>query len=144
MEEAKLLQGRHSKVRSFFNIARFDPDSLFIYGLLAVIAITLYALGFAYFAIVPATTICCIFLVEAFEVIHLDHPVEKQIVGAKCLVLRRISKIERGVVGLTSESGQPSWELWSAESAYSLEEGNTVLVSGIKGITLQVEPLSVH
>jgi membrane protein implicated in regulation of membrane protease activity len=144
MEEAKLLQGRYSKVRSFFNIARFDPDSWFSYGLLAVIAIALYALGFAYFAIVPATAICCIFLVEAFEVIHLDHPVEKQIVGAKCLVLRRISKIERGVVGFTSENGHPSWELWSAESAYSLEEGNTVLVSGIKGITLQVEPLSVH
>jgi membrane protein implicated in regulation of membrane protease activity len=133
---------KRRQAHSFFNIARFDPDSWFIYGLLATVALVLYAFGYAYFALVPVGAICGIFAVEASEVIHLDYPEERRLVGAKCAVVRQISKTERGVVRLANSMGNLDWETWSAESDCSFEEGNVALVSGIRGITLQVEPLN--
>jgi membrane protein implicated in regulation of membrane protease activity len=130
------------RIHSFFNIARFDPDSWFIYGLLAAMTIVLYAIGFNYLSIAPAGAICAIFGVEAQEVIHLDYGEKKQIVGARCSVIRQISKAERGVVKLANPQGMPNWELWSAESDVPIEEGKIALVSGIRGITLQVRPVA--
>jgi membrane protein implicated in regulation of membrane protease activity len=123
---------------SFFTIARFDPDSWFVYGLLATMTLILYAIGFSYLAIAPAAAICAIFGVEAQEVLYLESREDKQIVGAKCTVVRQVSKAERGVVKL---AGTPEWELWSAESDVSIREGDLALVSGINGITLLVRPL---
>ncbi len=127
------------QLHSFFTIARFDPDSWFIYGLLATMTIILYTIGLGYLAIAPAASICTIFGVEAQEVLHLEPREEKQLVGAKCSVVRQVSKAERGVVKL---AGTPEWELWSAESDIPIEEGSLALVSGIKGITLQIRPLN--
>jgi membrane protein implicated in regulation of membrane protease activity len=101
-------------------------------------AIVLYVMGTSYLAIAPVSIICGIFAIEATEVIHLENPDEKQVVGSKCSVVRQISKTERGVVKLL---GMPDWELWSAESDIPIGEGNVAFVSGIKGITLQVKPL---
>lgn len=126
---------------SFFTIARFDPDSWFVYGGLAATAIVLYLIGFPYIAIVPVAAILGIFGVEAFEVIHLDYPEKGEIVGTECFVLRQVSKTERGVVWL-GNTQQPKWELWSAESDQFFEKGSVARVSGIKGLTLQIEPLN--
>jgi membrane protein implicated in regulation of membrane protease activity len=138
-----LLLKRTERIRTFFTIARFDPDSWFFYGLLGAFATVFYTFGFWYFAAVPLGAAGMIFTVEAFEAIQLEKPEDRRLklVGETCFVVRRISKSERGVVAFSDPaSGMHSWELWSAESQYLLGEGRTALISDIKGITVIVEP----
>jgi membrane protein implicated in regulation of membrane protease activity len=138
MQSQKHLEKR--SVHSFLTIARFDPDSWFTYGAFAATAIVLYAIGFAYLAVVPIVAILGIFGIEASEIIHLDYPDDREIVGVECYVIRQISKTEKGVVQL-GKSEHQKWELWSAESEHSFEKGSLARVSAINGLTLQIEPL---
>ena len=126
----------------FFTLSRFEPDTWLIYGLLIFMTVVLYEIGFSFLAIMPLTVIAIIFIVEAMEVLHLDYPRKKQPVGARCKVIRQISRAERGVVRILYADGMTDWELWSAESNCLLEEGSDARVTGIRSIILQVEPLN--
>jgi membrane protein implicated in regulation of membrane protease activity len=126
----------------FFTIARFEPDSWTIYALFVVMVIALYALGFRYLAILPAATLAIILVTESLENIQLEKPSQKRLIGARCRVVRPISKAERGVVEIIDSSGNKEWELWSAESADSpLEVGSMAKVTQVSGLIINVEPL---
>ncbi|MGI0080058.1 MAG: hypothetical protein ACRECH_10585, partial [Nitrososphaerales archaeon] len=124
----------------FFTIARFGPDAIAVFILLGLGAIFLDAYGFRYISIVTAATLAIIFFVESIEIIHLSSPQRRLLVGAKCLVVTRASKTERGVVRVYAyPDGKLDSELWSAESGSLIEEGKFATVIGIRSIILQIE-----
>jgi membrane protein implicated in regulation of membrane protease activity len=125
-----------------FSSARFDQDSIVIYPLFSATAIVMYLFGFGYFAAIPATLLVMIFVVEASERVRAERLQERQLVGAKCRVVRQISRSKRGVVEIVDTWGMPQWELWSAESDLPLEEGAFARVKGKRGMFLEIEPLS--
>lgn len=124
-----------------FSSARFDEDSIIIYPLLIAITAGLYFSGFTYFAIIPAVVLLMIFVVEASERVILVSYRRVQIVGNKCMVMKRVSYGEKGVVKIIDNTGMAQWELWSAESNYPFEEGSIARVKKINGLFLQIEPL---
>jgi hypothetical protein len=104
-------------------------------------AILLYKTGFHYLAILPIVTGSLIFVVKAGEIIQLDRPKERQIVGKRCLVVKRASREKAGVVRLYSDEGSLDPETWSAELARgdTIEEGITARVTGIRSIILIID-----
>lgn len=130
-----------SRTAPLFSSARFDEDSIFIYPLLAIFAVVLYLTGPRYFALVPIVAIVAIFLIEALERVRLDPLSPPGIVGERCVVVRRVSREERGVVRLVGRGGVPKWELWSAESSLPLKEGSVARIKGKEGLFLVVEPV---
>ena len=131
-----------SRSAPLFSSARFDEDSIFIYPLLAVLAVALYLAGLGYFALVPVVAVVAIFSVEALERVYIDGAaLQREIVGEKCVVVKLVSREERGVVRLVGEDGAPEWELWSAESHIPLKEGSVARVRGRDGLFLLVEPV---
>jgi membrane protein implicated in regulation of membrane protease activity len=124
-----------------FSTARFDEDSIIIYPLFIAITVVMYISGFSYFSIIPAFVLGMIFAVEASERVRLETLQSTQLIGAKCTVMKQVSYGERGVVKIMDNAGTPQWELWSAESNSSIEEGSTACVKGIRGMFLQIEPL---
>ncbi len=133
---------QQAKQNTFFTIARFEPDSILIYSILVAMTLILYFLGFYYFALMPLVTLGVIFAVESSETIYLDYPPQKELLGAKCIILKEVAKGEKGVVKLCDSQGKPSWELWSAESTLTLKEGTMAVVMGVReGLVLQIRPL---
>ena len=124
-----------------FSTARFDEDSIIIYPLFIAMTVVMYAIGFRYLAVIPALVLAMIFAVEASERIRVESPQPKQLVGAKCTVMKQVSYGERGVVKIIDRWGRAQWELWSAECNSLLEEGSRARVKGINGMFLQIEPL---
>jgi membrane protein implicated in regulation of membrane protease activity len=139
------VQKAKNKASNFFTIARFEPDSMLIYATLVTMAVILYATGFSYIAIMPVVTLGTILTVESLETIRLEHPPTRQLLGKRCRVLRQISKAEKGVVKIADPQGRDSWELWSAESTASLQEGSTALITGMRGgMILEVQPIDAN
>lgn len=66
---------------------------------------------------------------------------ERKIVGQKCLVIKRISKGERGIVRIYKESGDLDPELWSAEGekGTEIEENRIAKIVGIRSIIVPIE-----
>jgi membrane protein implicated in regulation of membrane protease activity len=136
-----LRKEKDSSDAPLFSSARFDQDSIIIYPLFSAVTVVMYLTGFGYFAMIPALVLAMIFLIEASENIRAESLQEKQLVGAKCEVMKQVSYGERGVVKIMNRWGTAQWELWSAESNSSLEEGSLACVKGIRGMFLQIEPL---
>lgn len=138
---------RHSGQRAFaskfFTLARFEPDSIVVYSLFALTAIILFDFGFRLLAIVPLCTLALLFLVESYEAIDFEHPTNTRLDGAKCLVLTGITKSSRGVVKIIDGQGKLNqWELWSANSQYSILKGEIAFVKSVRnGLILEVEPI---
>ena len=131
----------------FASMARFGPGSIIIFSLLAVCAIALVLLRIDYLALVVGLLLIVIFFVKTAEVIRLSAPVERQIVGMRCLVMKQVGTNERGIVRVYRSNGELDPELWSAELANSLgsvnaiNEGEIARVVTMKSIILQIEPI---
>ena len=123
---------------SFFTIARFEPDTLGLFGLLAAATAGLLLTGWVYLSLLTSGVLVVIFVIESMETIHLDRVEERRIVGAKCLVLKRASATERGIARLFRADGRLDPELWSFEAASPVEEGEVALVRGMRSVILEV------
>lgn len=128
---------------SFFTIARFGPDSIVILGGLGVAAVLLYLYDLGLLSIAVALAFTVVFAAESSEVIQLGRASQNKIVGGKCLVTKRISKGERGIIRIMKEDGEFFSELWSAESDSIIEDGEVATITGINSIILQVEKSSM-
>jgi hypothetical protein len=129
------------RLSSFFTIARFEPDTLGLFGLLVSATVLLHAYGFVYLSCLTGGILLVIFLVESFENVSPDRVEHRQIVGARCLVLKRVSATERGIARLLRADGRLDAELWSVEASSPILEGETALVSGMRSVILAVVPL---
>jgi hypothetical protein len=130
-----------NRLSSFFTIARFEPDSIAILGLLCLASFVLYEYGLVLSAGISAGAFAIIFCIESAERIHLGTAKPSQIVGSRCLVINRVAgRADRGIVRVyEEEDGELNPELWSAESGSTIEEGRTALVTGIRSVILLVE-----
>jgi hypothetical protein len=126
---------------SFFTIARFEPDTLAVFGLLVAATAALLAFGSVYLSLLTSGVLLLIFAIESSETIQLDRAKERRIVGARCLVLKRASATERGLARLFKADGRLDPELWSFEAASPVEEGETALVRRMRSVILEVAPL---
>lgn len=142
-DSSRAQRGRAKKDQpsNFFTIARFGPDTLFIFALLILGSVALFRYGFILFAILACFTLLAIFAAESVEVIHQSRPQKKSVVGARCRVIRRITGGSRGVVRLYDSHGRLDPELWSGESTFLLEEGTVATVADSNGVILQITPL---
>lgn len=108
-------------------------------ALLSVAAVLLFEFGFVIASLVTVVGIVVIFALESVEMIQLDPVKQRQLVGMDCLVTMKITKTERGIVKVYDPYDRKfSSELWSAESASSLEEGTVARVVGMRSIILLV------
>ena len=124
---------------TFFTIARFGPDTLFVFASLSVLSVTLYLGGLWYLSLTTLIGLGVIFCVESFETISLSRAEYRQIVGAKCLVLQPASPESRGIVRLFTSDGNLESELWSTEFSTSpVQEGSVAVVTGIKSVILEI------
>jgi membrane protein implicated in regulation of membrane protease activity len=126
---------------SFFTIARFEPDTLAVFCLLAAAAEVLYVLGSTYLSILMVWALAVIFLIEASETISPERAEYRQIVGSRCIVLKRASLTERGIARLLRADGRLDAELWSFEASSPFKEGEAALVCGTRGVVLEIEPI---
>jgi membrane protein implicated in regulation of membrane protease activity len=129
---------RATYLSTFFTIARFGPDSVGILGGLGAAAFLLYYYNLDLLSVAVALCFAVVFAAESSEVIDLGHVSRSTYVGGKCLVVRKISRGERGVVKVMKSDGEFSSELWSAESDSLVEQGTIARVVGIESIILQV------
>jgi hypothetical protein len=131
----------HPRNASFFSVARFGPGAIIIFALLLLFAALLYFIGYRYLAIGPIAVALIIFLVLSVQIID-EAKLERKIVGQKCLVIKKISKGDRGIVKVYKEDGDLDHELWSAEGLNGAEiQANSVArIAGIRSIILLVEP----
>lgn len=125
----------------FISLVRFGPGSIATLSILAILAVMLYILGFGYLAILPAAGDVLIFAVKSTEVLQLSRPEEKQLAGKRCLVIKRVSKDQTGIVRVFTDDSRLDPEMWSAELARGevVEEGRTAKVVGIRSIILMIE-----
>jgi hypothetical protein len=124
---------------NFFTIARFGPDTLVVFSLLSVLGAGLYFWGMWYMAVAVVLTIGLIFLAESSEMISLSRAEYPQILGSRCLVLKRATKESRGIVRLYDSRGHLEHELWSTEfSDSSVSEGAVAKVIGMKSVILEI------
>jgi|GEM_PF-1991556 hypothetical protein len=125
----------------FLSFARFGPGSIILLSLLALFAILLFIFGLRYLAILPAVSAILIFAVKSLEVLQLGSPDDKNPIGKKCLVIKKVSSRERGLVRVYQKDGSLNPELWSAETTghFEIEEGRTAKVVGMKSIVLLIE-----
>ena len=126
---------------AFFSLARFGPGSIATLSLLALLAAVLFLFGLKYFAILAAAGGILIFAIKSVEILQLSKPEERQLVGKRCLVIRRVSASQRGVVKVYRDATNLDPETWSAELARGvvIEEGKTAKIVGMRSIVLQVE-----
>jgi hypothetical protein len=127
---------------SFFTIARFEPDTLAVFGVLAAAAAALlFIFRSTYLSALTIVVFAVIFLIEASETINLGRAESREIVGARCFVLKVSSGTQRGIARLFKADGQLEMELWSFEASSPLEEGETAIVSGMNSVILRVTPM---
>lgn len=131
------------------SFARFGVGSIFLLSILAGLSILLFLLKLDYFAIVMALTAVVIFAVKSLERIQVARPEERKLVGQTCLVIKQVTKAEKGIVKIFKDDGSLDYELWSAElhptqiilKHIGIPENEIARVVGIRGITLVIEPL---
>ena len=128
---------------NFFTIARFGPDTLFIFTLLSTLAAGLYYWGLWYLSLSVVLTLAVLLIVESTETISLSRAEDRQILGARCLVLQSASPERMGIVRLFSSNGNLDPELWSTDySKVRLETGKIGVVTGMNSVILEITPAS--
>ena len=128
----------------FFSVARFGPGSIIVFVLLIFLTAFLYVSGHEYIAILPAVAGVAIFVVKATEMLEEQKPKARTTIGQSCLVIKEISKRERGIVRIYRENGDLDPELWSAEGENGVEimQNQRALVVERRSIILIVRPES--
>jgi membrane protein implicated in regulation of membrane protease activity len=129
---------------SFLSKVRFGPGIIGILVSIGCVAFLLYLTGHAYLAATTAGAGLLLVGVKAMEIIHLVSPEKKELVGRRCLVVKRIQKGNAGVVRVYADNGTLDPELWSAESGQEIGEGQNGVVIGIRSIILLVKPTQEH
>jgi len=125
---------------NFFTIARFGPDTLFIFGILSLLIGVLYFWGTWYLLSAVVIGLLVIFCVESIETISLSRAEYRHIVGAKCLVVQSATTEARGIVRLFTSDGKLESEMWSTEYSKSpVEEGKVAIVAGMKSVILEID-----
>jgi membrane protein implicated in regulation of membrane protease activity len=136
--------GKITEEAPFFSRARFGPGMITILIILVfLVAVTILSKLY-YLAILAATVAIGLFTVKYFEQIQSGKAEERKLIGQTCLVLKKVTASERGVVKVYTESGRLDPELWSAELASKdaiIEEGKLARIVGTRGIILLIEPL---
>lgn len=124
----------------FFSTARFGPGAIIILALLIMFAMFLYFIGYEYLAIMPTAVALIIFFVMSVQMID-EKRFDRKIVGQKCLVIKKISREDRGIVRIYKDDGDLDHELWSAEGVdgSEIEENRVAKVVGIRSIIVLVE-----
>lgn len=108
--------------------------------MLTGVTIALYYWGFWYLSYVVMLALLVLLCIESTETISLSRAENRQIIGAKCLVIREATLDSRGIVKLFDSNGDLDGELWSTEFSNTLaSEGSIVQVVAIKSIVLQIE-----
>ncbi len=124
-------------------MARFGPGIVSVLSILVVVSVVLvFYFKLYYLAILPATVALVLFGVKYFELIQSGKPTERKLIGQKCLVLRKVSRNERGIVRVYRDDGKLDSELWSAELASNgeeIQENHAARVVGIRSIILLIE-----
>jgi hypothetical protein len=119
---------------------RFGPGIIAILTLIAIIALAFYFLGHLWFAALLGGLDCLLFAVKSMEIIQLSRPVERALVGRRCVVVSRVGRGKPGVVRVYEATGGLRSELWSAESDYEISEGEEAVVVGMRTIVLIISP----
>ena len=128
-----------SYLSTFFTIARFGPDTMVILGALAAATVVLFYSGFPdYLPLATASVLGVIFLVESVETISLERPYYRQILGARCFVVKKAGRVEKGIVKLYTPEGVLENELWSSESEIDIPEGDSAVVVGMRSAILEI------
>lgn len=128
-----------SSLANFFTVARFGPDTLAIFGLLACLTGVLYYIGTWYLSLAVVATVVVIFCVESTETINLSRAECRKIVGAKCLVIQVASAESRGIVRLYNANGLLDPELWSTEvTKFPAKEGQVATVTAMNSVILEI------
>jgi membrane protein implicated in regulation of membrane protease activity len=126
---------------SFLSKARFGPGIIGILASIAAVTVGLYLTGHPYLAVVSGGADVLILGVKGMEIIQLSRPEKQELVGRKCLVVKRIERGKMGVVRIYNRGQILDAEFWSAESDQEIPEGRTAIVTGLRSIVLLVKPL---
>jgi membrane protein implicated in regulation of membrane protease activity len=143
-KEQKQVKKEERKYDSrFSNYVRFGPIVYVRVIALGVVALLLYAFGYALFAVIPIVLAVLGVLARSLYVYQRRQPDDKVLVGGRCLVIKGISKEERGIVKVYKKDGLLDNELWSAETknGENLVEGKDAKIVGLRSIILLVEPI---
>jgi membrane protein implicated in regulation of membrane protease activity len=97
-------------------------------------------LGHAYLAITSGSTGLVLLTVKSMEIIRLGRVEERELIGQRCLVIKGVGKGATGVVRVYDRTGRLNPELWSAESAYEIPEGEEAQVEAMRSIVLLIKP----
>lgn len=127
----------------FSNYGRFGPIVYVRLAVLVIISLILYVEGLALFAVIPVFLAILAFIMRCLYVYQRREPDDRVLVGGTCLVIKSVSKEERGIVKVYKKNGWLDHELWSAESnnGEMLEEGKEAKIVGLRSIILLVEPI---
>jgi membrane protein implicated in regulation of membrane protease activity len=123
----------------FLSRVRFGPGIIAVIVSIGFVAFLFYLTGHTYFAIMAAGAGLLLVGVKGMERIQLIRPEKRELVGRRCLVVKRIQKGYAGVVRVYTDYGKLDSELWSAESDQEIREGEKGAVIGIRGIILLVK-----
>ena len=100
----------------FLSRVRFGPGIIGVLIAIGCVTFLFYLTGHAYLAMATAGAGLLLVGVKAMEVIQLVKPEKKELIGRRCLVVKRIQKGNPGVVRVYTDDGRLDPELWSAES----------------------------
>lgn len=127
----------------FLSLARFSPGTLLLLSILTGLSAILIQEKILYLAIAILPVFIVVLIVKTTEQIQIGEPVERKLVGRRCLVIMKVTKGQRGVVKLFRDDGSMDHELWSAEiepvpvsEDTAIYENEVAIVVGIRGITL--------
>ena len=135
--EPILNLGERSK--GFFTLSRFGPGAISLIGIFVLATVVLFEYRLMIAATTTAIAAIALFGIKSAEMLHIEKAEQRQLIGAECLVTKRISKTERGIVRVYDASlGKFTPELWSAESDSVIEEGTVARVLDVRSIILRV------
>lgn len=124
----------------FLSRVRFGPGIIGVLIAIGCVTFLFYLTGHAYLAMATAGAGLLLVGVKAMEVIQLVKPEKKELIGRRCLVVKRIQKGNPGVVRVYTDDGRLDPELWSAESEQEIREGQNGVVIETRSIVLLVKP----
>ena len=136
-----------SSPSSFFTIARFGPGMIIILLILISSSVIVFSFtGSILIAILPAVSAAGLVAIKSFEVIQPGRPVERTLVGQRCLVVKAVGRSQKGIVRIFDTDGELNPELWSAELARAegvkeIGENQVARVVGTRSVILLVEPI---
>jgi membrane protein implicated in regulation of membrane protease activity len=129
---------------AFFSIARFGPGMIIVLSILIVLLVLLVYIKLYYLAFLPAIIAVLLLTAKYFELIEAPNPTDQRLTGKTCLVVKRVTRNERGIVKVYSDSGKLESELWSAELAADkdeIKEDQIARIAGMRSIILLIEPI---